>query len=102
MKTNGRDSGGGYLCGSPGNTCATGDWRQAYADYLVKYIQFYGQEGVNITHIGFLNEPDYRYAESRSLFSPWSRPSASSLLTSTWSWSKMTNSVPAPPTPRCK
>ena len=41
MKTNGKDSGGGSLCGVPGATCASGDWRQAYADYLVKYIQFY-------------------------------------------------------------
>lgn len=59
MKTNNRDSNGGYLCGVPGTNCTTGDWRQAYADYLVKYIQFYGESGVNVTHIGFLNEPDY-------------------------------------------
>ncbi|KAM7206012.1 glycoside hydrolase [Rhypophila sp. PSN 637] len=59
MKTNGRDSGGGWLCGVPGANCSSGDWRQAYADYLVKYIEFYEQSGVNVTHIGFLNEPDY-------------------------------------------
>ncbi len=41
MKTNGRDSGGGGLCGSPGTNCTTGDWRQAYADYLVKLVQLY-------------------------------------------------------------
>lgn len=41
MKTNGRDSNGGSLCGVPGTNCTSGDWRQAYADYLVKYIQFY-------------------------------------------------------------
>ncbi|KAL1871869.1 hypothetical protein VTK73DRAFT_1837 [Phialemonium thermophilum] len=41
MKTNGKDSNGGSLCGVPGATCTSGDWRQAYANYLVKYIQLY-------------------------------------------------------------
>ena len=41
MKTTGHDFGGGSLCGVTGTNCSTGDWRQAYADYLVKYIQFY-------------------------------------------------------------
>ena len=41
MKTNNRDSNGGGLCGIPGYTCASGDWRQAYANYLVKLIQLY-------------------------------------------------------------
>ncbi|RYP55631.1 hypothetical protein DL769_010099 [Monosporascus sp. CRB-8-3] len=59
MKTNGRDSNGGGLCGLPGATCSSGDWRQAYADYLVKYIQLYAQEGVDVTHLGFVNEPDF-------------------------------------------
>jgi O-glycosyl hydrolase len=59
MKTNGRDTNGGTLCGMPGASCASGDWRQAYANYLVQYIRFYQQSGVNITHLGFLNEPDY-------------------------------------------
>jgi hypothetical protein len=49
-----------YLCGTPGHYCATGDWRQAYADYLVQYVKFYGNEGLHITHLGFLNEPDYQ------------------------------------------
>lgn len=58
MKTNGLDYGGGTLCGVPNGTCATGDWRQAYADYLVQYIQYYKDAGIQITHLGFLNEPD--------------------------------------------
>lgn len=58
MKTNGRDSNGGGLCGIPGYSCASGDWRQAYADYLGKLIQLYEREGVPITHLGFVNEPD--------------------------------------------
>lgn len=58
MKTNGFDYGGGTLCGVPGGDCPSGDWRQAYADYLVQYIQFYKDAGIQITHLGFLNEPD--------------------------------------------
>ena len=58
MKTNGQDANGGTLCGVSGATCSSGDWRQAYADYLVQYVKFYQQEGINVTHLGFLNEPD--------------------------------------------
>lgn len=60
MKTNKTDIWGGYLCGTTGNDCDTGDWRQVYADYLVKYVQYYAAAGVPITHLGFLNEPDLR------------------------------------------
>jgi glucuronoarabinoxylan endo-1,4-beta-xylanase len=58
MKTNGTDSGGGYLCGVTGESCPSGDWRQAYATELAKYIQLYAQSGVHITDVGFLNEPE--------------------------------------------
>jgi glucosylceramidase len=58
MKTTGSDSGGGYLCGVPGETCASGDWRQAYANELAKYVELYAQSGVHITDVGFLNEPE--------------------------------------------
>jgi O-glycosyl hydrolase len=58
MKTNGNDANGGSLCGVSGATCSSGDWRQAFADYLVQYIKFYQDEGINITHVGFLNEPE--------------------------------------------
>ncbi|KAF4625601.1 hypothetical protein G7Y89_g12564 [Cudoniella acicularis] len=58
MKTNGNDANGGSLCGVSGATCKSGDWRQAYADYLVKYVQLYLAAGVKITHLGFLNEPE--------------------------------------------
>lgn len=37
MKTNGNDANGGSLCGVSGASCASGDWKQAYADYLVRY-----------------------------------------------------------------
>jgi len=61
MKTNGNQTNGGYLCGVAGETCPSGDWRQAYANMLVQYVKYYEQEGVNITHLGFLNDPDYSY-----------------------------------------
>lgn len=58
MKTVGTDFGGGLLCGVTGTNCATGDWRQAYANYLVQYLRFYQQAGVHVTDVGFVNEPD--------------------------------------------
>lgn len=60
MKTNGNENNGGYLCGVSGQKCNSGDWRQAFANYLVKLVQFYKDEGVTITHLGFLNEPEFR------------------------------------------
>ncbi len=59
MKTNGNQGNGGYLCGVTGETCSSGDWRQAYANFLVQYVKYYAQAGISITHLGFLNEPDY-------------------------------------------
>ena len=50
---------GGYLCGVSGEACSSGDWKQAYANFLVKYIQYYQSANVSITHVGFLNEPEY-------------------------------------------
>ncbi|KAK8134248.1 endo-exoxylanase [Apiospora sp. TS-2023a] len=61
MKTNGDDSNGGHLCGSSSSSlgCASGDWSEAYARYLVQFLRFYRErEGVEITHLGWLNEPD--------------------------------------------
>ncbi|KAG8912802.1 hypothetical protein FRC01_004889 [Tulasnella sp. 417] len=59
MKTNGNQGNGGWLCGVTGKTCSSGDWRQAYANFLVQYVKYYQQAGITITHLGFLNEPDY-------------------------------------------
>ncbi|KAK8107488.1 uncharacterized protein PG998_009501 [Apiospora kogelbergensis] len=61
MKSNGNDSNGGYLCGSPSSPSCSGgdDWKKAYARYLVQFLRFYRErEGVEITHLGWLNEPD--------------------------------------------
>ncbi|KAK4251050.1 hypothetical protein C7999DRAFT_37937 [Corynascus novoguineensis] len=65
MKTSGDEATPGYLCGTPGHTCSSGDWRQAYADFLVKYVQLYADAGYEITHLGFLNEPDYEVSYSQ-------------------------------------
>jgi O-glycosyl hydrolase len=59
MKTNGDDANGGYLCGVTNTSCATGNWMQAYANYLVQYARFYQESGVKVTNIGFLNEPSF-------------------------------------------
>ena len=59
MKTNGNEAGGGYLCGVTGERCASGDWRQAYANYIVQYIKDYQANGINISYVGFLNEPEF-------------------------------------------
>lgn len=58
MKTNGNDANGGSLCGVSGATCSSGDWKQAYANYLVQYVKYYAAENITITHLGFLNEPE--------------------------------------------
>jgi O-glycosyl hydrolase len=54
-----------YLCGTTGHTCSTGDWKQAYANFLVQYVKYYAQEGLTVTHLGFLNEPDYTVSYSQ-------------------------------------
>lgn len=51
---------GGTLCGAPGATaCSSGDWRQAYANYLVQYAEDYAAAGVPLSYIGPFNEPSF-------------------------------------------
>jgi glucuronoarabinoxylan endo-1,4-beta-xylanase len=50
MKTNGNEANGGTLCGLSGASCASGDWRTAYANYLVQYASFYAQEGITVNN----------------------------------------------------
>ncbi|KAF7713389.1 Endo-1,4-beta-xylanase [Penicillium ucsense] len=59
MKTNDNYINGGYLCGVTGHSCSSGDWRQAYANYLVQYIKDYASQGITIDFVGFLNEPEF-------------------------------------------
>ncbi|KAH8130833.1 glycoside hydrolase family 5 protein [Trichoderma asperellum] len=65
MKTSGSDSSPGYLCGTTGHSCSSGDWRQAYANFLVQYVKYYSSAGYTITHLGFLNEPDFQPSYSQ-------------------------------------
>jgi len=62
MKTNSALIGGGFLCGEAGSgatPCASGDWRQAYANYLTQYARFYHEAGVNLSYIDYINESDF-------------------------------------------
>lgn len=70
MKTNGDDANGGTLCGLQDASCASGDWRQAYANYLVQYARFYAREGITITDLGFTNEPDLTTSYASMRFTP--------------------------------
>jgi O-glycosyl hydrolase len=46
----------GTVCGVPGAVCKRGDWRQAYANYLVQYAKDYAAAGVPLTYVGPENE----------------------------------------------
>jgi glucuronoarabinoxylan endo-1,4-beta-xylanase len=70
MKTNGNESNGGTLCGVPGANCGSGDWRQAYANYLVQYIKDYQNAGVPLTQIGAFNEPNLTTSYSSMVMNP--------------------------------
>jgi O-glycosyl hydrolase len=59
MKTNGSQDNGGQVCGVSGASCASGDWRQAFANYLLQYAKDYAAAGVPLTYIGPTNEPDF-------------------------------------------
>jgi glucuronoarabinoxylan endo-1,4-beta-xylanase len=70
MKTNADDRNGGTLCGLAGAACASGDWRQAYANYLIQFVRFYRQAGIKITDLGFTNEPDFVATYASMNFTP--------------------------------
>jgi glucuronoarabinoxylan endo-1,4-beta-xylanase len=70
MKTNGSASGGGAVCGSPGATCSSGDWRQAYANYLVQYAKDYAAAGVPLSYLGPENEANLSTSYDSMQMSP--------------------------------
>lgn len=70
MKTNNSEINGGMLCGTPGATCASGDWRQAYANYLVQHTKNWASVGLTPTALGFINEPTYTPGYSSMEVSP--------------------------------
>jgi O-glycosyl hydrolase len=70
MKTNDSTSNGGTLCGVPGATCTSGDWRQAYANFLVQYARDYARAGVPLSYIGFENEANLAPGYDGMVMSP--------------------------------
>ena len=70
MKTNGSADNGGAVCGSPGATCSSGDWRQAYANYLVQYAKDYAAAGVPLSYIGPENEANLSTSYDSMQMSP--------------------------------
>lgn len=70
MKNNGSATNGGTLCGLAGTNCASGDWRAAYANYLVAWANFYKQEGVPINGLTIGNEVDYTSSYESMRFTP--------------------------------
>lgn len=64
MKTNNNIATGGVICDDTSSTNTTtqckkvGDCRAAYANYLVQYTKFYLADGVPITDLGWINEPN--------------------------------------------
>jgi O-glycosyl hydrolase len=67
MKTNNSADSGGVICDGTASTQGTGshclvagfsDCRAAYANYLAQYVQDYQADGVPITDLGWINEPN--------------------------------------------
>jgi O-glycosyl hydrolase len=56
MKTNDSAINGGTVCGVSGATCSSGNWVQAYANYLKQYAADYAAAGVPLTYVGPENE----------------------------------------------
>jgi O-glycosyl hydrolase len=63
FKTNDSLDNGGYLCGVPGETCASGDARPGYAAYLAGQAKGFARNGIPLEAVDFINEseigPDY-------------------------------------------
>ncbi|MGH2850587.1 MAG: glycoside hydrolase, partial [Solirubrobacteraceae bacterium] len=70
MKTNDSAINGGTLCGVPGPSCKSGDWCQAYADYLVQYAKDYAAAGVALSYLGPENETTIAPPQDSMIMSP--------------------------------
>ncbi|GAA0341661.1 cellulose binding domain-containing protein [Actinoallomurus spadix] len=93
MKTNGSDSNGGSLCGTPGASCGSGDWRQAYANYLVQHARFWASAGLTPSAVGFVNEPTLTTSYSSMLVNPSQAASLLSVLGPTMKASGLSTKV---------
>ena len=70
LKTNDSLDNGGYLCGVPGETCASGDARQAYASYLAGQAKGFAANGIPIEAVDFVNEPEIGPAYASMYMTP--------------------------------
>lgn len=70
MKTNDSAIKGGTLCGVPGASCKSGDWRQAYASYLAQYAEDYAAAGVPLSYVGPENETTIAPPQDSMIMSP--------------------------------
>jgi glucuronoarabinoxylan endo-1,4-beta-xylanase len=70
MKSNHSAINGGTLCGVPGAKCKSGDWRQAYANYLVQYAKDYAAAGVPLAYVGPENEGNLKVPQDSMIMSP--------------------------------
>jgi O-glycosyl hydrolase len=70
MKTNGSAVNGGTVCGVPGASCKSGDWRQAYANYLVQYATDYAAAGVPLSYVGPENEGNLAVPQDSMIMGP--------------------------------
>src|ERR1700743_2511366 len=67
METNNNANSGGVICDGTASTQASGshclatgfsDCRAAYSNYIVQYIKDYLADGVPISDVGWINEPN--------------------------------------------
>ncbi len=70
MKTNNSTSNGGAVCGLTGATCSSGNWVQAYSNYLVQYAKDYADAGIPLTYIGPENEANLSTSYDSMQLSP--------------------------------
>jgi len=70
MKTNDETDEGGTLCGVTSATCSSGDWRQAYANYLEQYAADYSAAGDPLTYVGPENEANLSTDYDSMLMNP--------------------------------
>ncbi len=83
MKTNDSAINGGTVCGVPGASCKSGDWRQAYANYLVRYAKDYAAAGVPLTYVGPENETTIAPPQDSMIMSPAQTPNLMAILGAT-------------------
>ena len=70
MKTNDSAVRGGTVCGVPGASCESGDWRRAYADYLAQYAKDYAAAGIPLSYVGPENETTIAPRQDSMIMSP--------------------------------